>query len=103
VVELQRDQKAGERSWCRAAGWLPGVVTTGHRLIKSFTLAGPPEGCWSHRALAAGPGSVLDPASKLGLVAQGPDFSKQPQTTGSSVGTGPATVYSDFDLLAGRL
>lgn len=32
-------------------------------------------------ALGAGPDSELDPASKLDLVARGPDFSKEKHTT----------------------
>lgn len=54
-------------------------------------------------ALGAGPDSDLDPASKLDLVAQGPDFSKEKQTTGSSVATGPVIpgFPTDFYLPAG--
>lgn len=54
-------------------------------------------------ALGAGPDSELDPASKLDLVARGPDFSKEKHTTGSSVATGPVIPRfpTDFYLPAG--
>ena len=81
VVELQHNQKAGEWGCCSSEGWLPDVVRAGHRLVKQFRLGGPQEGCWSYHALGAGPGSELDLASKLDHVAQGPDFSKEKQTT----------------------
>lgn len=93
VVELQWNQKAGEWHCCSSEGWLPGVVRAGHRLVKQFRLGGPLEGCRSYHTLGSQSGSELDPSSKLDHVAQGLDFSKEKQVTGS---TGPTKVSYRF-------
>lgn len=72
------------------------MVRAGHRLVKQFRLGGPLEGCWSYHTLGARSGSELDPSSKLEHVAQGLDFSKEKQITGSSVAIGPTKFSYRF-------